>query len=103
MTDAIAITNEGQVRTITLNRPEKMNALNEELAWAIVGAVDEAAKDDSVWVVAITGNGRAFSAGLDLTAFAGEKSYAPLSPMTRQLDDLAWISRFHPRHAPVVR
>ena len=87
-------TNDGHVRYLTLNRPEKMNALNEELAWAIVGAVEEAAKDDDAWVIAITGTGRAFCAGLDLGDFAGEANASPLSPMTRQLDDLAWISRF---------
>ena len=91
---AVEITTEGHVRTLRLNRPEKMNALNDELAWAIVAGVEEAAQDDDTWVIAITGTGRAFCAGLDLTDFAGEKSSSPLSPMGRQLDDLAWISRF---------
>jgi 2-(1,2-epoxy-1,2-dihydrophenyl)acetyl-CoA isomerase len=90
----LEITNDGHVRTIALNRPEKMNALNDEMAWAIVDAIEAAATDDSAWVIAITGTGRAFCAGLDLTDFAGEKTHSPLSPMTRQLDDLAWISRF---------
>lgn len=86
------ITNDGHVRYLTLNRPEKMNALNEAVAWAIIGAVESAAKDDDVWVIGITGTGRAFCAGLDLTDFNSGGS--PLSPMTKQLDDLAWISRF---------
>jgi 2-(1,2-epoxy-1,2-dihydrophenyl)acetyl-CoA isomerase len=94
VSSTIEIEDDGRVRTIFLNRPEKLNALNEEIAWAIVGAFEEATRDDAVWVVAITGRGRAFSAGLDLTAFSGERSFSPLSPMTRQLDDLAWISRF---------
>ena len=88
----LEIENDGHVRFLTLNRPEKMNALNDEIAWAINGAVAEAAKDDSVWVIGISGVGRAFSAGLDLTEFGGGNS--PLSPMGQQLDDLAWISRF---------
>ena len=45
--------------TLTLNRPEKKNALSHELAWAVVTAVEKAAHDDSVWVVAITGTGAA--------------------------------------------
>jgi 2-(1,2-epoxy-1,2-dihydrophenyl)acetyl-CoA isomerase len=92
MTDAVSIGNEGKVRTIRLNRPEKKNALSDELAWAVVTAVEEAAKDDSVWVVAITGTGDAFCSGLDLGG-PGEPT-SPLSPMDTQLDDLGWVSRF---------
>ena len=57
MSDVLKISNEGRVRTIRLNRPESMNSLNLELGWGIVAAVEEAAKDDSVWVVALTGEG----------------------------------------------
>ena len=63
----VKVSDDGHVRTIALNRPEKKNALSQELAWGVVAAVDEAAKDDNVWVVAITGTGDAFCAGLDLS------------------------------------
>ncbi len=88
----VSIANDGHVRTITLNRPEKKNALNEELAWGIVNAVNEAASDDSVWVIALTGTGDSFCAGLDLSG-SGEGA-SPLSAMDQQLDDLGWVSRF---------
>jgi 2-(1,2-epoxy-1,2-dihydrophenyl)acetyl-CoA isomerase len=88
----IAITNDGHVRTITLNRPEKKNALSDELAWAVVTAVEEAAKDDDAWVIAITGSGDAFCAGLDLSP--GRTGFSPLTAMDEQLDDLGWVSRF---------
>ncbi|GGL98561.1 enoyl-CoA hydratase [Pseudooceanicola nanhaiensis] len=91
MTDLVTIADDGHVRTITLNRPDKMNALNRELAWRIVGAVDEAARDDNVWVVALTGSGRAFCAGLDLT---GGEEFTPKSPMDSQLDDIGWVGNF---------
>ena len=91
---SVDIINDGHVRTIALNRPEKLNALNDELAWDIVGAVDEASKDDSVWVVAVTGVGRAFCAGLDLTDSSPRTGDTSLSPMGQQLDDRSWISRF---------
>ncbi len=106
MSDVTEIRNEGRVRTIRLNRPEVLNALSDELAWGIVGAVDEAINDDSVWVIAITGAGRAFCAGLDLkqpamAPNAGDlrnalvrKNYSPLSDQGLFLDDLTWISRF---------
>jgi len=56
--------NAGHVRTIVLNRPEKKNALSNELAWGVVEAIDAAAKDDDVWVVGV--NGVAVGAGLGL-------------------------------------
>lgn len=88
----ISVQNEGHVRTITLNRPEKKNALSDSLAWGIIGAIEQAAADDDVWVIAITGTGDAFCAGLDLSG-AGELAQ-PMSPQAMQLDDLGWVSRF---------
>jgi len=84
--------NAGHVRTIVLNRPEKKNALSNELAWGVVEAIDAAAKDDDVWVVAITGVGDAFCAGLDLSP-DGQR-YHPMSRQSAQLDDLGWVSHF---------
>ncbi len=92
MSDLVSITNNNHVRTIRLNRPDKKNALNEELAWGIVNAVEEAAHDDDAWVIAITGTGDSFCAGLDLSG-TGE-SASPLSDMDRQLDDVHWVGRF---------
>lgn len=91
MTDIVTIANTGHVRTITLNRPEKKNALSQHLAWAIIAAIDEAAKDDNVWVIALTGNGDTFCAGLDLS---GSPPHSPHSPMTAQLDDVGWVGNF---------
>ena len=93
MTSVIKTEQDGHVRTITLNRPDKMNALSDELAWGIVKAVEEAAKDDSVWVIALTGSGNAFCAGLDLTA-ERDPDQSPLPPQDRQLDDISWVGRF---------
>jgi 2-(1,2-epoxy-1,2-dihydrophenyl)acetyl-CoA isomerase len=92
MSDVVRITDKGRVRTIALNRPDKMNALSHELAWAIVTAVEKAAHDDGVWVVAITGSGRAFSAGLDLSG-PGEDA-SPLPAQERLIDDVSWVGRF---------
>ncbi len=54
------------VMTITLNRPERMNAWNEAMAAELSRALDTAEADDSVRVVVLTGQGRAFCAGADL-------------------------------------
>ncbi|MBP6878650.1 MAG: enoyl-CoA hydratase/isomerase family protein [Phenylobacterium sp.] len=91
MSKVIEVSDKGHVRTIRLNRPEKKNALSEELAWGVVAAVDAAAIDDNVWVVAITGSGDAFSAGLDLS---GSEPYSPYPAMTTQLDDISWVGQF---------
>jgi 2-(1,2-epoxy-1,2-dihydrophenyl)acetyl-CoA isomerase len=84
------------VRIVKLNRPEKKNALSDALGWAIVGAVEDAARDDDVWVVGLTGAGDAFCSGLDLSFEDGAKSASPLSPQTSRLDDLGWVGRFVP-------
>ena len=59
-------TDDDQIATITLNRPDQMNAISPDLERELHEALDEADADDSVRVIIITGNGRAFSAGYDL-------------------------------------
>ena len=61
---------EGPVRTLTLDRPEALNALTPQLLRELADALDAAAADESVRVVVLTGTGRSFSAGVDLKALA---------------------------------
>lgn len=63
----LTIADDSRIRTITLNRPEALNAFNEALYDAASVALREAADDPEVSVVILTGAGRAFSAGTDLT------------------------------------
>ncbi len=92
MSDIVKVSDAGHVRTIVLNRPEKKNALSNQLAWGVVAAVEEAAKTDDVWVIAITGSGDSFCAGLDLSG--GGDHFHPLSPQSAQLDDIHWVGNF---------
>jgi enoyl-CoA hydratase len=62
----LLVEKSGGIATITLNRPEALNALNAELRLAIETTFRELAKDDEVRVAILTGAGRAFSAGIDL-------------------------------------
>jgi enoyl-CoA hydratase/carnithine racemase len=57
---------EGPIAWITLNRPEKLNAINPAMVTELKSATDRAQLDDEVRVIVLKGAGRAFSAGLDL-------------------------------------
>ncbi|MEZ5322060.1 MAG: enoyl-CoA hydratase-related protein [Microthrixaceae bacterium] len=67
---------EQRLRILTLRRPEALNAFDEALYDALAGALAAAAADDSVAVVVLTGEGRAFSAGQDLVEM-GERIANP--------------------------
>lgn len=61
---------DGHIAKLTINRPDKLNALNGEVRCAIFGALDDLAKDDDVRVVLLTGAGeKAFIAGADISEF----------------------------------
>jgi enoyl-CoA hydratase/carnithine racemase len=55
------------ILTLTLNRPEQLNAFTVEMANELVHAFDRASSDDEVRAIVVTGAGRAFCAGMDLT------------------------------------
>lgn len=54
------------VATLTMNRPDALNALDEDLSYALRDALESAASDTAIRCVVVTGNGRAFSSGADL-------------------------------------
>jgi len=60
------------VAILTLNRPEKFNAFNREMALALQQSLEEAEKDENVRAILITGSGKAFCAGQDLGEVTGE-------------------------------
>jgi enoyl-CoA hydratase/carnithine racemase len=66
----LSISDDNRVRTITLDRPDVLNAFNEALYEATADAIRAAAADPDVAVLLLTGNGRAFSAGNDLNEMA---------------------------------
>ena len=70
----VRIENHGAVRVISMNRPDKLNALNTELLVALRDALQAADQDDSVRALVLTGEGRGFSAGADLGEFRGEQT-----------------------------
>ena len=82
----ISLKKEGGIATIVLNRPEKMNAMNRQMMEELAEVVSDIEQDDDVRVVILTGAGRAFCAGADLTEPA-------LSPGTSPEESRLFIKR----------
>src|SRR6202158_3555123 len=59
-----------QILTITLNRPDKLNAFNAAMQKEMIDASDQADKDDNIRAIIVTGAGRGFCAGADLSSGA---------------------------------
>ena len=66
MSDAVEYTTRERLALLTLNRPERLNAINGELTRGLAAAVARANRDDNVRVIILRGAGRAFCAGYDL-------------------------------------
>ena len=64
-----------KVAVITLNRPERLNAINTDLLSGLINHLETAAKDNEVIAVILTGTGRAFCAGEDLKETSAGKSF----------------------------
>jgi 2-(1,2-epoxy-1,2-dihydrophenyl)acetyl-CoA isomerase len=98
VSDTVLLERAGAVATITINRPEGMNALTDEVKTALLEAVAAVRDDDGVRAVVLTGTGRAFCVGQDLREHAGlleagdpaplrtvREHYNPLVTMLAQL------------------
>ncbi|RMG07716.1 MAG: enoyl-CoA hydratase/isomerase family protein, partial [Acidobacteria bacterium] len=71
--DTILIEKQGKIAILTINRPDKLNALNYQVHREGVCALDELKRDNSVQVLIITGAGeKAFVAGADISEFVGK-------------------------------
>ncbi|MBW2189274.1 MAG: enoyl-CoA hydratase/isomerase family protein [Deltaproteobacteria bacterium] len=68
MTSFVEVTHDGHVSTLTINRPDKLNALSQEVLSDLSSAIDTLASNRDVWAAVITGTGKAFVAGADIAA-----------------------------------
>jgi len=75
-TDALLYSVADRVATLTLNRPDKLNALTGSMIAAFIEALDEADRDDEVRAVVVRGEGRCFCVGADLSAGSATFDYA---------------------------
>ena len=83
---------EDSILTLRLNRPEQLNSFTVEMANELIAAFNAASEDDSVKAIVVTGNGRAFCAGMDLSAegnvFGLDESLTPtMSDMQNRLEE----------------
>lgn len=69
--DVVEFEKRGHIARVTLNRPESLNALNQEVQEGLREAWDRVEADDDIRVAILTGTGRAFSAGADLKTMEG--------------------------------
>ncbi|MBS1949941.1 MAG: Enoyl-CoA hydratase [Cytophagales bacterium] len=90
----------GGVGTITLNRPEVYNALNDELTFELQEAIRLTAKDDAVRVVVLTGEGKAFCSGQDLKSSSQQGKRSFLESLRKRYNPLILGMRNLPK--PIV-
>lgn len=92
MSETVLIALRDGVATVTLNRPDSLNAATVELKNALLGALHLVRDDDSVRAVVLTGAGKAFSAGQDLAEHAAlleAADPAPLNTVTEHFNPIA--------------
>lgn len=88
-----------RVATIAVNRPDKLNALNDATLAELEGAIDEARQREDVGGVILTGAGRAFVAGADISELARQ---TPLEAKRRALHGQAVFRKFERSPKPVI-
>ena len=94
--EGLAWQREGGIVTITLNRPDKLNALNFRMVEGLIAWIDECGLDDAVRAVVITGAGRAFCSGDDIVGGMGE-------PSRKFPPDVGITTELGPHHALVKK
>ena len=85
----LTVERDGHVAVVTLNRPDKLNAISRALHLEMVRVCDELKDDDGVRAVVWTGSGRGFCSGADLTGRPAES--APETNRRQRLDEYGWV------------
>lgn len=94
--DAITYERRGQVAVLTLNRPDRLNALSAAMRAEVDRALQSARADDEVRALVVTGAGRGFCSGVDLTGdtpLATGREAEGL-PQDERIDELGWVGRW---------
>lgn len=103
--DVLLVDHDGPVTYLTLNRPERLNALDDELLARLGEALDESVRSDA-GVVVIRGAGRSFCAGYDIAPDSAEVGYAsertPVEDRDRLLGNIELFTRIWRHPQPVI-
>ncbi|MCP9752079.1 enoyl-CoA hydratase-related protein [Ferruginibacter sp. HRS2-29] len=91
---------KNNVAVITLNRPEKFNSFNREMALLLQQKLDECASDENIRAVYLTGNGKAFCAGQDLAELTGENAIGIDKILSEHYNPI--VSRIRLLEKPVI-
>ncbi len=103
MPDTVVLSeHRGAVALLTLNRPDKLNAINVPVIEALDAALDAAEAEEAVRVIVIAGAGRAFSAGFDLDIGLGEGRPDPADVRRGLENDFRVIMRFWDSPKPTI-
>ena len=97
----VLVTKAGGIATVTLNRPEKLNALNRDLRSNFCRVMHELRDDPEAQVVIITGAGRAFCAGLDLRELGADES-GEGGALVRDATTVSFITVIEEINVPVI-
>jgi enoyl-CoA hydratase/carnithine racemase len=90
------------VLTITLNRPEKKNAMNPVMFNEIAFALNYAHYNNDIWIVVLRANGDVFCAGADLKSFAGMEEQGKISTIPEPAMPVAIGDQFNKLHKPCI-
>ena len=106
--EAILYETRGPVAIITLNKPDRLNAIGAAIREEVHAAVEAAQQDDAVRAAIITGAGRGFCSGADLSGASarmaaggapGAAAPAATGAMSEKLDEMGWVGRWAKRFA----
>jgi 2-(1,2-epoxy-1,2-dihydrophenyl)acetyl-CoA isomerase len=84
---------KAHIATATLNKPERLNAIDQQDHRDLLELCDRIQQDDAVWVVVWTGAGRGFCAGADVRQASPAAEQAPPADLNQLLDEGSWVSR----------
>jgi len=101
MSETVILTTvRDRVATLTLHRPEKLNAVNQPLLVEAAEVVKKWSRDPEIGAIVITGSGRAFCAGGDVSMMAREESASTLEQKIdglREMQDISWLLYSSPK------
>ena len=94
--ETLTLERRGAVAILTFNRPERLNAINRQVMAEVPAAVEQVRRDDEARALVVTGAGKGFCAGADLTGFGPVATGQPPVQVTQdeRLDEMGWVGRW---------